>query len=423
MLLCALGLSHMTAPVEVRERVVFPLETLQDSLRTLTHGSSVREAAVISTCNRTEVYAVLEADGDPAQVLRWLASSHGVEPDWLEPFLYRHAGRDVVRHLLRVTPGLDSLVLGEPQIAGQTKTAYLEAATAGTIGPVLDRLFQHAFTVSKQVRTETEIGAHPVSVAFAAVSLARQIFGALEESTALLVGAGETIDLTARHLHQQGVRQFIVANRTRARAEELASQYGGRAIALGELPDTLVEADIVVSSTAAPLPILGKGSVERALRKRRHRPIFMVDIAVPRDIEPEVSQLDDIYLYTVDDLRGVIEANLRSRNHAAVEAEEIIELQVERFMTWLRSLESVPTIRGFRQRAGAHREEVLRRARRRLAKGESPEEALDYLAHTLTNRLLHLPTRRLRDAAAEGENALLEAAQRLLDLGDEQDKE
>lgn len=419
--LCAVGLNHMTAPVEVRERVVFPLETLQTSLRALTGTASVQEAAVISTCNRTEIYAVLAPGGDPTQILRWLAGSHGVDPDWLEPFLYTHNDRDVVRHLLRVTPGLDSLVLGEPQIAGQTKTAYLEAVTAGTIGPVLDRLFQHAFTVSKQVRTETEIGAHPVSVAFAAVSLARQIFGALEESTALLVGAGETIELTARHLHRQGVRRFIVANRTRGRAQELADTYGGRAIALGDLPDTLAEADIVVSSTAAPLPILGKGSVERALRRRRHRPMFMVDIAVPRDIEPEVGQLDDVYLYTVDDLRGVIEANLRSRSHAAAEAEEIINLQVERFMTWLRSLDSVPAIRGFRERAIGQRDDVLERARRRLANGESPEEALDYLAHTLTNRLLHLPTTRLREAAASGEAALLEAARRLLDIPDERE--
>ncbi|MEX0872081.1 MAG: glutamyl-tRNA reductase [Aquisalimonadaceae bacterium] len=414
--LCAVGLNHVSAPLEVRERVVFPLETLQQALLALTEVSSIHEAAVISTCNRTEIYTLVETAADADQIVRWLASCHEVEEDWLRSYLYVHHGRDVVTHLLRVTPGLDSLVVGEPQIGGQTKAAYLEALTAGTVGQVLDRLFQHAFTVSKRIRTETGIGANPVSVAFAAVTLARQIFGSLEQSTALLVGAGETIELTARHLYQQGVRRFMVANRTLERARELAEQYGGEAVELGALPDALVHADIVVASTASPLPLLGKGSVERALKKRRHRPIFMVDIAVPRDIEPEVGQLDDVYLYTVDDLREVIEENMRSRRHAADEAQEIIDLQADRFMNWLRSLESVPAIRRFRDRATDHRDLVLERALRRLDRGEPPEDVLKYLAHTLTNRLLHGPTTRLRQAGEEGERELMEAARRLLDI-------
>lgn len=417
--LCAVGLNHISAPLDVRERLVFPVETLQQALLTLTATPGVHEAAVVSTCNRTEIYAVLESAADVEQVVRWLATSHQVDETWLRQYLYLHHGRDVVRHLLRVTPGLDSLVMGEPQIGGQTKAAYMEAVSAGTVGLILDRLFQHAFTVSKRIRTETGIGANPVSVAFAAVTLARQIFGALDQSTALLVGAGETIELTARHLHQQGVRRFVVANRTRERAEELANRYGGEAIDLGALPAALEKADIVVASTASPLPLLGKGSVERAVKKRRHRPIFMVDIAVPRDIEPEVSELNDVYLYTVDDLRQVIEDNLRSRHHAAEEAEEIIDLQADRFMTWMRSLQSVPAIRRFRNRATDHRDQVLTRAMRRLDRGEAPDEVLRYLAYTLTNRLLHAPTTRLRQAGEDGEQALLEAARRLLDIDDD----
>ncbi len=421
MTLCAVGLNHRTAPLDVRERLVFPVDGLQQALQALASRPGVREAAVISTCNRTEVYTVMEPVSSADTVLDWLSNSHAVDPDWLRPYLYVHQERDAVRHLLRVIPGLDSLVLGEPQIGGQSRTAYQEAAGAGTLGQVLERLFQHGFAVSKQVRTETGIGANPVSVAFAAVSLARQIFGPLENYTALLLGAGETIELTARHLRQQGLERFIVANRTRERAQGLASEYDADAIPLSELPERLAEADIVIASTASPLPLLGKGSVERALRKRRHRPMFMVDIAVPRDIEPEVDELDDVYLYTVDDLQDVIQENLRSRRHAAREAEEIIELQADRFMVWLQSLNTVPDIRRFREGAAQHREQVLDKALRRLARGEAPEDALRYLAHTLTNRLLHGPTMRLREAGERNDQALLDRARQLLDLADDED--
>ncbi len=418
MTLCAVGLNHRTAPLDVRERLAFPVDGLQQALQALAGRPGVREAAVISTCNRTEVYTVMEPVSNADTVLHWLAGSHAVDPEWLRPYLYVYQERDAVRHLLRVIPGLDSLVLGEPQIGGQARTAHLEAAHAGTLGQVLDRLFQHGFAVSKQVRTETGIGANPVSVAFAAVSLARQIFGPLDGYTALLLGAGETIELTARHLRQQGLGRFIVANRTRERAQELAAEHGGDAIPLSELPDRLPEADIVIASTASPLPLLGKGSVERALRKRRRRPIFMVDIAVPRDIEPEVDELDDVYLYTVDDLQDVIQENLRSRRHAAREAEEIIELQADRFMVWLRSLNTVPDIRRFREGAAAHRDLVLDRALRRLGNGDTPEETLRYLAYSLTNRLLHGPTTRLREAGEQNDQATLACARHLLNLND-----
>ena len=421
--LSAIGLNHKSAPLEVRERVVFPEEHLQSSLQALVTRSGVREAAVISTCNRTEVYTLLEDPATASTVLDWLAASHSLDANWLSRFVYTHSNQDAVGHLLRVTPGLDSLVLGEPQIGGQAKSAYLEAMSAGTVGPVLDRLFQHAFTVSKQVRSQTGIGSHPVSVAFAAVSLARQIFGALDGYTALLIGAGETIELTARHLNQQGLRRFLVANRTRQRAEELAAGYGGEAFELGLLPERVNEADIIIASTASPLPLLGKGTMERALRRRKHRPVFMVDIAVPRDIEPEVGELEDVYLYTVDDLHDVIEENLSSRRHAATEAEEIIDLQSEHFMAWMRSLDSVPAIRHFRGRAEHHRDQVLERALRRLRNGHAAEETLEYLANTLTNRLLHVPTTRLREAGAHGEEQVLEAARRLLDMADDRTEE
>ena len=410
------GLSHKTAPLEVRERLVFDEDRARDALGDLVARPGVREAALISTCNRTEVYTVLEPGAPPQTVLRWLAAEQAVDPGWLADYLYVHHDGEMVRHLLRVAPGLDSLVLGEPQISGQIKLAYNQALAAGTLGRVLDRLFQHAFSVSKQVRTETGIGSHPVSVAFAAVTLARQIFGDLNGYTGLLIGAGETIELTARHFHEQGMRRFIVANRSAARAEELAGQYNGEAIDLGSLPGRIEEADVVVASTGSQLPILGKGVIERAVRRRKHRPMFMVDIAVPRDIEPEAGDLDDVYLYTVDDLQEVIDDNLRSRQDAATQAEEIIDVQVERFEAWLRGLDAVPLVRAFRERSASQRDAVLARARRRLARGDDPEAVLEYLAHTLTNRLIHTPTRALRDAGSAGNGELLAAARRLLDV-------
>jgi glutamyl-tRNA reductase len=309
------------------------------------------------------------------------------------------------------------MVLGEPQILGQVKMAYQSANDASTAQKLLGRLFQHSFAVAKQVRTDTAIGHSPVSVAFAAVSLARQIFSDLSTQTALLIGAGETVELAARHLHQHGIGRMVVANRTVERAHQLAAQFDGYAIALTELPNHLPEADIVISSTASPLPVLGKGAVESALKKRRRKPIFMVDIAVPRDIEPEVGDLDDVYLYAVDDLEEVIQENLRSRQDAALQAEDIIELQTIEFMGWLRSLDAVGMIQSYRSQAERLRDEVLERAHRMLAGGKPPEEVLQYLAHTLTNKLLHAPSARIRQAGYEGEAQLLEAAHLLLQLG------
>ncbi len=413
--LLAIGINHTSAPVALREQIAFAPERLSEALRELQGVNPVSEAAIISTCNRTELYCCLENLDDSA-VIDWLSRYHALSRAELEPFLYRHPDGSAVRHILRVASGLDSMVLGEPQILGQVKDAYRTASDAGTLGMLLSRLFQHTFSVAKQVRTDTEIGTSAVSVAFAAVSLARQIFGDLSQQTALLIGAGETIELVARHLHENAIGRLIVANRTAERAHQLAAQFGGYAIALKEMPNHLPEADIVISSTASQLPILGKGAVERAIKQRKHRPIFMVDIAVPRDIEPEVAELNDIYLYTVDDLQEVIEENLHSRREAAKQAEEIIDVQTLQFMNWVRSLGAIATIRAYRDEADATRQEVLQAALQRLASGKDAADVLQWLAHTLTNKLTHAPSTRLREAGMEGQDALLDAARELFQL-------
>jgi len=416
MKLLVIGLNHKTAPIEVRERITFGPDIIAGALRDLRGHEGVHEAVVLSTCNRTEVYCATD-DGGEETVRHWLGGFHGVEHERVNPFLYAHAGRDAVTHLLRVGCGLDSMVLGEPQILGQVKSAFATATSCTATGKLVSRLFQHAFSVAKTVRTDTAIGSSPVSVAFAAVSLARQIFSDLSQQTAMLIGAGETIELVARHLHQNGIGRIIVANRTVERAHEVAAQFDGFAIALTEIANHLADADIVISSTASPLPVLGKGTVERALKKRRHRPMFMVDIAVPRDIEPEVASLTDVYLYTVDDLQGFIDEGLRSRQAAALEAEEIVAFHAEEFMGWLRSLDAASVIADYRSRAEHLRDEVLERAKRQLEAGKSAPDVLTFLAHTLTNKLLHAPSTRLRQAAREGEADILEAANELFQLG------
>ncbi len=417
MALIAFGINHKTAPVSVRERVAFSPERMQEALRDLVSLDNVGEAAILSTCNRTEIYCEV-VDGSDHVASEWLRNYHRLTRDDFVPYLYLYPDEEAVRHMLRVASGLDSLVLGEPQILGQIKDAYHKAGAAGTVGSLLGRLFQHTFAVAKKVRTDTAIGASAVSVAFAAVSLGRQIFGDLTSKTALLVGAGETIELVARHLHENQIGRIIVANRTAARAHQLAQQFDGYAIALQEIPAHLAEADIVISSTASPLPILGKGMVESALKQRKHRPMFMVDIAVPRDIEEEVESLEDVYLYTVDDLQEVIQESLRSRQEAAKQAEEIIDIEVAHFMEWLGSLEAVATIRAFREHAGRLAETVMIQARRQLMSGKDPHAVLQWYAHTLNNKLLHQPSVRLRQAAVEQRSELLQAARELFQLGD-----
>ncbi|WP_455232328.1 glutamyl-tRNA reductase [Geopseudomonas aromaticivorans] len=411
----ALGINHKTASVAVRERVAFGPEQLVDALQQLCRVTPCREAAILSTCNRSELYLALD-EAQAEAILAWLAGYHGLSLDELRACAYIHQDNEAVRHMMRVAAGLDSMILGEPQILGQMKDAYASAREAGTLGPLLGRLFQATFSTAKTVRTDTRIGENPVSVAFAAVSLAKQIFSDLPRSQALLIGAGETITLVARHLHEQGIKRIVVANRTLERASLLAEEVGGQAVLLADIPEQLVNSDIVISSTASPLPILGKGAVERALKKRKHRPVFMVDIAVPRDIEPEVGELDDVYLYTVDDLHEVIAENLRSRQGAARAAEELVLTGVDEFMARLRERDSLDLLRSYRQRAEQLRDDELAKALRQLGNGSPAEEVLAQLARGLTNKLLHAPSVQLKKFSAAGRHDALAVAQELLDL-------
>ncbi|MCI0506720.1 MAG: glutamyl-tRNA reductase [Gammaproteobacteria bacterium] len=417
MSLLAFGINHKTAPVEIRERVAFQPGQIAHALKDLVAQPAVNEAAIISTCNRTELYCGLERN-DLNMIINWMREYHKLGERDIQPYIYAHPDHDAVRHVLRVASGLDSMVLGEPQILGQMKDAYFAANQAGTLGGLLDRLFQHTFAVAKQVRTDTQIGASPVSVAFAAVSLAKQIFSDLSNHTALLIGAGETIELAARHLHESGIGRMIIANRTIERAHNLASEFNAYAISLPDIPGHLAEADIVISSTASPLPILGKGSVESALKIRKHKPILMIDIAVPRDIESEVGDLDDVYLYTVDDMQEIIQEGLRSRQEAAEQAEEIIDTQVSHFMNWLRSLGAVSTICAVRQKAQSSCDAELNRALALLASGKQPEEVLKLFAHRLTNKLIHTPSVQLKQAGYEGRNEIFDAARAIFDIKD-----
>ncbi|MBT7443824.1 MAG: glutamyl-tRNA reductase [Methylococcales bacterium] len=417
MTLFAIGLNHKTAPVDIREKVSFPTDSLPDALQSLHLSHSSLEAAILSTCNRTEIYCGAPQI-DLEHILSWPGKYLNIPQDTIRPYLYLHQGADAVRHMLRVASGLDSMVLGEPQVLGQMKTAYQSADHAGTLGKHLRKLFQHTFSVAKQVRTDTSIGESPVSVAYAAVNLAKQIFGELTESRALLIGAGETIELAARHLQQQGIQHIMIANRTVEKARNLADsiEVKAEAMALSEIPAYLHQADIVISSTGSQLPILGKGTVESALKQRKYQPMFLVDIAVPRDIEHEVSQLDDAYLYTVDDLHSVIQDNLKSRQEAAQQAEDIIEPKVFQFMEWIESLSAIDVIRQVRQHGEKHRDDAVQKALKSLTNGKAADEVIQQLAHSLTNKFLHTPSVQLQHSSKQGSDELLKAAIQLFDL-------
>jgi glutamyl-tRNA reductase len=410
--LVVVGINHRTAPVEVREKVVFDATRLPHALLDLANGGGARENVIVSTCNRTELYCVAE---DAHRLPQWLERYHGVDRG-LRDCIYHLEDTAAVEHAFSVASGLDSMVLGEPQILGQLKDAYRHAQEAGTAGPTLNRLFQATFSVAKRVRTETRIGANAVSVAYAAVSLARQIFAGFDRHTALLVGAGETIALAARHLQAQGLKRMIIANRSLERAQLLAAEFNASAISLDALASHLPEADIVISSTASPQPVVTVKDVDAALTARKRKPMFMVDIAVPRDIEAGVADFEDVYLYTLDDLQQFVQANLQARQDEARQAKLLIEEEVVRFMAQLRTQSAAPTIRQLRAGAENVREQTLEQARRMLAAGRSPEETLAYLADTLTHRLIHSPTHRLRQAAESGDEQLVEAARALFHL-------
>ncbi|MGQ7807899.1 glutamyl-tRNA reductase [Hafnia alvei] len=409
MSLLALGINHKTAPVALRERVTFSPETLNHAIESLRQQPLVQAGVVLSTCNRTELYLSMEQPEDVPpqdlhkQIVDWLCAYHKLSPDEVNKSLYWYQDNDAVNHLMRVASGLDSLVLGEPQILGQVKKAYTESQREQSMSADLERLFQKTFSVAKRVRTETDIGASAVSVAFAACTLARQIFESLSEVNVLLVGAGETIELVARHLREHKVRHMMIANRTRERAQALADEVNAEVITLPEIDERLAQADIIISSTASPLPIIGKGMVERALKARRNQPMLFVDIAVPRDIEPEVGKLASAYLYSVDDLHSIIQSNLAQRKAAAVQAEHIVQQESANFMAWLRAQGAVETIRDYRSQADQMRAEAEAEALAAIAQGADVETVIHKLAHRLTNRLIHAPTKSLQQAASSGD--------------------
>ncbi len=416
-----IGLNHKTAPVNIREKLSFEPSKIQEALQSLTSLEPVHEAAILSTCNRMELYCEVsptETGNNQEIVIDWLQKHHALSDVDLPQYLYIHEHKSAILHMLRVASGLDSMVLGEPQILGQMKTAFAQAKAAKTISHLMHKLFQHTFSCAKQVRTDTAIGASPVSIAFASVTLAKQIFSDFSSHTALLIGAGETIELVALHLKEIGIKRIIIANRTVEKAHDLAKDVGGYAIALNEIPDHLSEADIVISSTASPLPILGKGAVETAIKIRKHRPIFMVDIAVPRDIEEQVGELEDIYLYTVDDLQDIINEGLKSRQEAALMAEDIIETQVLHFLTWLKSLTAVNTLCRFRERAESLRDDCIHNAKKQLKNGKDPEQIIQEMAKQLTNKILHNPSIQIKQAGIDERDDLIKAACLLFNIKD-----
>lgn len=401
-----LGINHHSAPLAIRERVAFGADKLGHALGDLTRERPVREVAILSTCNRTEIYCSAES---PDVVIDWLAHYHQVAREELAPYIYTHSQPEAIRHAFRVASGLDSMVIGEPQILGQMKDAVRAAEENGTLGTQLHKLFQRSFSVAKEVRSTTAIGANIVSMAAAGVHLAERIFESIAGQRILFIGAGEMIELCAAHFCAGKPKQVTIANRTLERGRALAEQYGGNAIRLDELAEHLAANDIVVSCTASPLPIIGLGMVERAIKIRRHRPIFMVDLAVPRDIEEEVGKLDDVFLYTVDDLAQVVESGLESRQAAVIDAEAIIANRVQDFLGWLESRDTVPVIRSLRDSAERMRRHEMEHAIKLLAKGEAPEKVLEQLSQRLTNKFLHAPTQALNSADG-GERAELQTA-------------
>ncbi len=422
--LLALGINHKSANVALREQVAFDPATMPAALQKGLVEASLSELAVLSTCNRTEIFAVANTvDDGPVdlslverQALMWLSDYHEISLAELEQCSYCHYDQSALRHMIVVSSGLDSMVLGEPQIFGQMKSAFAVAQEAETVGSELARIFPHVFSVAKKVRTDTAIGKNPVSVAYAAVNLSRHIFSDLSENSALLIGAGETIELVARHLAEGGVKNIVVANRTLGRAKELAQKFDAEAVLLADIPDQLVNADIVISSTASQLPILGKGAVESALKQRKHRPMLMIDIAVPRDIEAQVDELNDVYLYTVDDLTEIIDENRRSRESEVLKADVIIDEGVQDYLDRLRSLDAVSTLTTFRRNAEDIRNSELEKALKQLDKGESADRVLSQMARNLTSKLIHSPSIAIKKAGAAGREDLISWTHDLFDL-------
>ncbi|MBV2234831.1 MAG: glutamyl-tRNA reductase [Sterolibacterium sp.] len=419
MQLFALGINHHTAPLDVREQVAFQPDSLPQALNELVRERQLREAAILSTCNRTEIYCSATRPDDVARTADWLARYHALPLERLQPYLYSLPQQDTVRHMFRVASGLDSMVLGEPQILGQMKQAARVAEEAGTLGTLLGKLFQRSFAVAKEVRSTTAIGANIVSMAAAAVHLSERIFERIADQQILFIGAGEMIELCVAHFSGCQPKRLTIANRSTERAAQLVKRFNADAMRLDEVPQRLADYDIVVSCTASPLPVIGLGTAERALKARRHRPMVMVDLAVPRDIEREIGELDDIFLYTLDDLGKIVEGGLESRQAAVVEAEGIIDSCVASFLHWMASREAVPVIRALRDAAERARRHELENACKQLARGDDPQKVLEVFSHGLTNKLLHPPTHALNQAEGEDRKQLVHTLSRIYRLHSE----
>ncbi len=419
--LFTIGISHHTAPIEIREKVAIARSEYSDRVSELRALSGVEEVVVLSTCNRTEIYC-LSTDAGKQGLVDWVHRVNDIPAGELDRHFYHHEGEDAARHLVRVASGLDSLVLGETQILGQLKDAWQQAHDAGSLGKVLDRLFQHTFNAAKAIRTSSGISDHTVSVAYTAVVLARQIFGNLNSQTVVLVGAGEMVQLCGRYLRDHGIANLLIVNRSREKAEELAVEMGASAMTLDRLGEALPRADILISSTASPDPVIRKADIKAALRKRRHRPMFLVDIAVPRDIDPEVSKLRDVYLYTIDDLQQVVDENMEQRNAAALSATADVDESVAAFMRWLSGIRAARTLKRIRDQSHEFEKNLTERALKRLEAGQDATDVLEQMASTLTNKILHLPSKRLREAAESQNYEVLKAADQIFKKEEPQDE-
>jgi len=420
--LFTIGISHHTAPIEIREKVAISRTDYADRVRELCALPGMEEVIILGTCNRTEIYC-LSSESGRKELVDWVHSVNHIKAGELEKHFYIHQGEDAARHLIRVASGLDSLVLGETQILGQLKDAWQQAHDAGSLGKVLDRLFQHTFAAAKTIRNNSGISEHPVSVAYTAVVLARQIFGDLSSKTVVLVGAGEMVQLCGRYLRDHGIAKLLIVNRSRKKAEELAEEMEATALTLDRLDEALPKADILFSSTASPEPVIRKQNIKTALRKRRHRPMFLVDIAVPRDIEPEISKLKDVYLYTIDDLQQVVDENMQQRSEAARSALADVDLEVAAFMRWLYGIRAGRTLKRMRDQSHQFEQDLTDRAIRKLEAGQDAERVLRQLTNTLTNKILHLPSMRLREAAENQDYEILKAADRIFRNDDQEEDE
>ncbi|ADO31082.1 TPA: glutamyl-tRNA reductase [Neisseria meningitidis] len=409
MQLTAVGLNHQTAPLSIREKLAFAAACLPEAVRNLARSKAATEAVILSTCNRTELYCV----GDSEEIIRWLADYHSLPIEEISPYLYTLGMQETVRHAFRVACGLDSMVLGEPQILGQIKDAVRVAQEQESMGKKLNALFQKTFSVAKEVRTDTAVGENSVSMASASVKLAEQIFPDIGDLNVLFIGAGEMIELVATYFAAKSPRLMTVANRTLARAQELCDKLGVNAepCLLSDLPAILHDYDVVVSSTASQLPIVGKGMVERALKQRQSMPLFMLDLAVPRDIEAEVGDLNDAYLYTVDDMVNIVQSGKEARQKAAAAAETLVSEKVAEFVRQQQGRQSVPLIKALRDEGEKARKQVLENAMKQLAKGATAEEVLERLSVQLTNKLLHSPTQTLNKAGEEDKDLVHAVAQ------------